>query len=217
MCFLAPFVEKSGWWIWIVRDCSIRTIRKRRPRKIAKNWQPLPLSARYPHWLALPPLSVQTHHKFRKIRSFCTKKCKQSDIRIWRTPCPTGHTPYLDCGCLLWTAAYQMYLSVWAILRNKRRLYRLVLKEEINICHCKPKNIYLFTNLSWLLLVTAVTVRLFCFPLGVPWNHWLAKWEYSVKMGSHLSVPTLARLERKTAGLLSNLIPKLCCQKSKKR
>jgi len=39
---------------------------------------PPPLSEKCPHWLNHSPLSVRTHHKFRKMRSYLCQKLRTS-------------------------------------------------------------------------------------------------------------------------------------------
>jgi len=85
-------------------------VHKRCPHKITKNWLHLcPQNVR----TSLPPtpLSVRTHHKFRKIRVFLHQKVRTSASEEPPPPCPknvrTGQTPSpSDCGRLLWTAPY---------------------------------------------------------------------------------------------------------------
>jgi len=63
--------------------------------KIAKNL-PLPLSE-----LAqpLPPLSVGTQHKFRKIQSFLHQMCGRPHLKEPAPPCPHWTTPLPpECG-----------------------------------------------------------------------------------------------------------------------
>jgi len=57
--------------------------------------------------LAQPPLTVRTHHKFRKIRSFLHQKVRTSASEDPLPPCPQNvHTRHNSPGCgrLLWTA-----------------------------------------------------------------------------------------------------------------
>jgi len=83
--------------------------------------------------LAQPPLSVRTHHKFRKIPSLLSQKVQTSAFE--EPPCPqnvcTGQTPSPDCGRLLWTAL----MTTWVadILNNTVNvLYILVYCQN---CH----------------------------------------------------------------------------------
>jgi len=56
---------------------------KRRPHKISKKWPLFRLVCPQNVRTGSNPfiLSVQTHHKFRKIRSFCTKKCGRPHLK----------------------------------------------------------------------------------------------------------------------------------------
>jgi len=59
-----------------------------------------------------PPLSMRTHHKFQKIRSFLRQKVRTSASEETLLPplsekCPHWtNSPPPDCGRLLWTAPY---------------------------------------------------------------------------------------------------------------
>jgi len=52
----------------------------------------------------LPPLSVQTHHKFQKNPMFFAPK--SADVHIWRSPLVRIGQPPSDCSCPLWMAPY---------------------------------------------------------------------------------------------------------------
>jgi len=86
---------------------KLGAVYKRLRTKSQKNWHPSFLSART--GLTLSPLSVGAHHKFRKIRCFCTKKCVRPHLKTPPPSCPqnvrTGQT-HTDCGRLLRTAPY---------------------------------------------------------------------------------------------------------------
>jgi len=58
------------------------TDHKRRPHKIAKNWPPSLLFAKYLHWLH-PPCPCGHIINFKKCKLFAPNS---ADIRIWRTP-----------------------------------------------------------------------------------------------------------------------------------
>jgi len=80
-------------------------VHKGRPHKILKKLTLFPLVCKMSA-LAQPSLSVWTHHKFRKFRSFLHQKVRTSASE--ELPCSqnvgTGQTPlYRDCGRLLWT------------------------------------------------------------------------------------------------------------------
>jgi len=92
-------------------DDSLGTVYKRRLRKIVKNW---------------PCVSVRTHHKSRKIRVFCTKKCGRP--HLMKPPCPqivrAGQTssPWLRTSFMdsfLWRSVYCLHLWYAGFNRSK--------------------------------------------------------------------------------------------------
>jgi len=71
-----------------------------------------------PHWLkGLPPLTMQTHHKFQKIQVFLAKKCGRLHLKNPPPPlsakCLHKKTPFPpDCGRLLWSAPNSFCLKI---------------------------------------------------------------------------------------------------------
>jgi len=95
---------------------ELGAVHKRRPHKIAKNWLSLPSCPQNVRTGLSPLLSVRTHHKFRKIRSFCAKKCGRP--KIPRNPSPLvrkmsalGKLPSPDFGHLLWMVSFKVYVK----------------------------------------------------------------------------------------------------------
>jgi len=81
----------------------------RRPHKITKKWSPSSLSKKCPYWLTPSSLTVWTHHKFRKIRSFLHQKGQSPHLNnpLVRKLSALVKVPLLsDCGSLLWIAPY---------------------------------------------------------------------------------------------------------------
>jgi len=89
------------------------------------------LSAKCPHWLNPPsPLSVRTHHKFRKIPCFLRKKvlafASEGPPPPLSTKCPHWTNPLSpDCRRLLWTAPYHKTRENLGVIRISFAAIRL--------------------------------------------------------------------------------------------
>jgi len=66
-----------------LRKSKLRGRPKKTSAQNREKLTPPPLFAKLPHWFK-PPLSVRTHHKYRKINSFFASK--SADVCIWRIP-----------------------------------------------------------------------------------------------------------------------------------
>jgi len=127
------------------------------------------LSAKCPHWI-IPPLSVRTYHKYRKLRWFFHQKERVSPL------VRTGQIPLLpDCGRLLWTAPKQFWflspevMLTSAMPRSTRYWCQCGLQKMFN---CSPATSLSVYDRSWSYprvfgksLYLALRLRLVSFPL----------------------------------------------------
>jgi len=75
---ITPKTPVAAAYFHVITPKSLKDVRTIREKLT-------PFSEKCPHWLN-PLLSIRTHHKFRKIWSFCTKKCELPQLK--NPPCP---------------------------------------------------------------------------------------------------------------------------------
>jgi len=104
----------------------LEAVHKRRPHKIAKNWLLLPPLIRKMSALSQSPtpLSVRTHHIFRKILSFLHQKVRTSATEEtslsakcphWTNSFPWLRTYFMDSPLLLYHDLFRLPCSGWWI------------------------------------------------------------------------------------------------------
>jgi len=124
-------------------DLMKGAVHKRCLHKIAKNWPPLSLSTKCPHWLN-SSLSERTHHKFQKIRSFLLQKVRTSaSEELPLLPCPKSaldelplplwlRTSFMDGPKYFFSVNYYVIFRIQAKRRDSQKTISLVLLPFFN-------------------------------------------------------------------------------------